>query len=194
VHLDRGHGIPIRNVSLKTSTMIECLLLYRRHPLYDTGNEVYQCVFSKFYHDLVGILEFVLRFEVCYEDGNTGRTNDASIESACAEGPTNIISSNVDIYKGSHEIIKRACAGDFVLDIREDSIQISCIFSQANLAGMSQGLGDDPTYCMNVETNDRRQILRSTPSGRSSLLSFFVRFIGRTALAGRFLHDSLIIY
>ena len=62
--------------------------------------------------------------------------------------------------------------------------QISCIFSQANLVGTSQGLGDDLTYCMNVETDDQHQILRSTPSGRLSLLSFFIHFIGHTALAG----------
>ena len=67
-----------------------------------------KCVFSKFYAILVGILEFVLRFEVCREDGNTGRTNDASIGVSIAlKGLQIFISSNVDIYKGVSRDNKR---------------------------------------------------------------------------------------
>jgi hypothetical protein len=59
-----------------------------------------KCIFSKFYAILVGILEFVLRFEVCCEDGMTGRTNGASPGVCIAlKGLQIFISSNVDIYK-----------------------------------------------------------------------------------------------
>ena len=37
---------------------------------------------------------------------------------------------------------------------------------------MSQGLSNDPTYCMYVETNDCCQVFSLTLSGRSLLLSF----------------------
>ena len=60
-----------------------------------------ECVFSKFYAILVGILEFVLRFEVCCEDGITGRTKGVSPGVCIAlKGLQIFISSNVDIYKG----------------------------------------------------------------------------------------------
>ena len=59
-----------------------------------------ECVFSKFYAILVGIFEVVLRFEVCREDGMTGRTNGVS-PGVCnvLKGLQIFISSNVDIYK-----------------------------------------------------------------------------------------------
>ena len=67
-----------------------------------------KCVFSKFYAILIGILEFILRFEVCREDGNTSRTNGASIGVCIAlKGLQIFISSNVDIYKGVSRDNKR---------------------------------------------------------------------------------------
>jgi hypothetical protein len=67
-----------------------------------------KCVFSKFYVILVGILEFILRFKVCREDGNAGQTNDASIGVCIAlKGLQIFISSNVDIYKGVSQDDKR---------------------------------------------------------------------------------------
>jgi hypothetical protein len=59
-----------------------------------------ECVFSEFYAILVGILELVLRFEVCCEDGITGGTNGVS-PGVCVtlKGLQIFISSNVDIYK-----------------------------------------------------------------------------------------------
>ena len=60
-----------------------------------------KCVFSKFDAILVGVLEFILRFEVCHEDGITGRTNGALPRVCIAlKGLQIFISSNVDIYKG----------------------------------------------------------------------------------------------
>lgn len=51
--------------------------------------------------------------------------------------------------------------------------QISCSFSQAKAAGMSQGLGCDAANCMYVDTKVRRHVLWLVPSGRSTLLTFF---------------------
>ena len=57
-----------------------------------------ECIFNKFYAILIGILEVVLRFEVCCEDGMTGQSNGVSPGVCIAlKGLQIFISSNVDI-------------------------------------------------------------------------------------------------
>ena len=80
-----------------------------------------ECIFSKFYVILIGILEFVLRFEVCCEDDITGWTNGVLPGVHIALKSLQIfISSNVDIYKGvQHQCLLKVQLFIFILELAE---------------------------------------------------------------------------